>query len=246
MLDIERYGSRAGADQVWLQENLSRVVFTSLEHAGALGRDTDVQEQGDGLLVLLPPSVDELRALPRLFGGLGAALEQVNRRALSRRRMRLRLGVSQGVTQRGATGWIGTGIIRACRLCDAEPVRDALARAPGLDLAGIMSQDVYQDVVEQRHPGLGPDAFTRVAVTTKDFAGHAWTFAPPPDPDTAPVHRSGPGRARLWSGRTARRMGRSSLGGAAGGTAGAAAGWLLDQWLPEDTAGAVGDGVDEA
>ncbi|WP_306367300.1 hypothetical protein [Nocardiopsis sp. CC223A] len=240
MADIESYSTRRNTEQLSLQKRLRSVVEEAVTAAGVPRRRVDVQEQGDGLLVLLPQKLDdEPRAVSLLYTALGDAVGRGNLRVRASLRMRLRVAVGQGITHRGANGWSGDGVLEVSRLCDCGPLRAALAENPGRDVGVILPHHLYRDLVEQGdYPGLAPEGFTRVAVELRPerLSGDAWIGLPEtaaaPGPRAAPEHD-----------RRVRGLGLSLTDGmarGAGAAAGAAAmGFVLDHTL---SSGSDGDG----
>jgi hypothetical protein len=165
-----------------MQRQLRKVAENAIGHAGVRWAKVEPENKGDGLLLLLPPGVDEPRVIPALVNGLCLALQQANRRALSSRRMRLRMALTQGIRHPGMTGAVGEAVIAAFRLVDSPAVRGALDMHPDRSLAVIVSDDLYNDVVAQKYPGLDPAEFASVKaeVTEKGFAAKAWTHVPVP------------------------------------------------------------------
>ncbi|MFL1379110.1 hypothetical protein [Nocardiopsis protaetiae] len=241
MADIESYSTRRNTEQLSLQKRLRSVVEEAVTAAEVPLRRVDVQEQGDGLLVLLPQKLDEPLAVSRLYTALGGAVGRGNLRVMSSLRMRLRVAIGQGITHRGATGWTGDGVLEVCRLCDSGPLRAALTGNPGSDVGVILPHHLYRDLVEQGdYPGLDPEGFTRVPVKLRPerLSGDAWIGLPETAP-VAPPDR--PGR-----GRRIRGLGASLTDGmvrGAGAAAGAAAmGFVLDHALSSDSSGTGADG----
>lgn len=181
-LDIEKYSSRRNVDHLALQEQLTTVVRTAFDHARVEWQTTGRQDQGDGLLLLLPQGIDEPTVLGRLVTGLGAALDRVNSRVVTSRQMRLRTAFTEGVVHQGASGYAGDAVVAVCRLVDSDVLRAALSSCPNRDLAVIVSDGLYRDVVSQGYPGLDAAAFRQTAVDApaKGFSGQAWICVPEP------------------------------------------------------------------
>jgi hypothetical protein len=182
VVDIEKYSARLATDHLAMQSQLRKMVESAVEHAGLRWSRVDVQNQGDGLLLQLPAAIDEPHVLPRLINGLCLALQQSNMRALSVRRLRLRMALTQGIQHPGPTGAIGDSLIAACRLVDSPAARSALEARPDRSLVVIVSDDLYRDVVAQRYPGLNPAEFEQVQaeIPAKNFRACAWVHIPVP------------------------------------------------------------------
>lgn len=224
VVDIEKYSARLVTDHLAMQPQLRKIVESAVEHAGVRWAQVDVQNQGDGLLLQLPAVIDEPRVLPRLINGLCLALEQSNRRALSSRRLRLRMALTQGIQHPGPTGAIGDSLIAACRLVDSPAARSALQARPNRSLVVIVSDDLYRDVIAQRYPGLDPDEFTQVKaeIAAKNFLACAWVHIPAPGEGglAAPSPLDAPAIRRV--GQLARDVGPSGAAAVVGGVIGGA------------------------
>lgn len=179
-LDIEKYSSRGNVDHIALQERLVAIVREAMAHAEVPWVKNDIQDQGDGLLVIQPPGVDEPRVVPGLVNGLCWAVGRANSHVLSSRRLRLRVALSVGIVHRGAAGYVGDAVIGVSRLLDSAVLRATLSANPGHDIALIVADDLYHDVIAHRYPGLDPAAFTKVhiEIPAKGFEADAWTHLP--------------------------------------------------------------------
>ncbi|WP_433201083.1 hypothetical protein ACQP00_29925 [Dactylosporangium sp. CS-047395] len=151
--DIESYSRRTTAGHLDAQRRLVRALDLAAEHAG-MSRDLwQNQPQGDGLLAVLPPTLNAPRYLPDLLHELRIALKETNRFVLPEARIRLRLGLQLGLVADAANGWAGAAVVEACRLRDCPPARDLLRDDLGTDLVVAASQRVYDDIIhdEPRH-----------------------------------------------------------------------------------------------
>ena len=197
-VDIEKFGARNTIDHIALMRQLAAIVRGAVARSGVPWADTDVQDQGDGLLLILPPGIDEGQALAALVNSLRDLTDETNLVVVSSRQVRLRGAFTQGIVHKGDTGFAGPAVIAVCRLLDSDVVRSALEAHRGSDVAVIIADDLFRDVVAQGYPGLDPAQFVRVEVDlpAKKFTATAWTYAPPPPAafpaSPGPAARSGP------------------------------------------------------
>jgi hypothetical protein len=224
VVDIAKYSAHPTTDHLAMAPQLRKVTESAVVHAGVRWAKVEVQNQGDGLLLQLPPRINEPQVLPGLINGLCLALQQSNRRTLASRRLRLRMALTQGIQHRGPTGAIGDALIVACRLVDSQSVRDALDSHPDRDLAVIVSDNLYLDVIAQKYPGLDPAEFTAVQaeIESKSFAAKAWVHVPVPGdwPLAGPRLLDTPAARRIAAlGRDAAGLPGAALGGIVGGVA---------------------------
>ncbi|MGH4011833.1 MAG: hypothetical protein ACRDTH_27335, partial [Pseudonocardiaceae bacterium] len=76
-------------------------------------------------------------------------------------------------------GWSGDAINTACRLVDAQPLRDTLAEARRAHVALIVSDSFFQSVIRPGHRSIDPSTFTPVTLTAKNLVDFtAWIQVP--------------------------------------------------------------------
>ncbi|MFE6748671.1 hypothetical protein ACFVGM_22670 [Kitasatospora purpeofusca] len=180
VVDIEAYSGRPYWVQQAVQERLDRALDHACGRAGVDRRRCEAQDRGDGQLLLLPPDVDEAKALPGLVLGLRDALHTLNRAPGTAGRLRIRAALAQGGVQRAALGFVARAVETACRLLDCEHARSALKDTPDTDLALVVADDLFVDAFAAGALGLPVDAFTSitVAVPAKRFKTKAWLGTP--------------------------------------------------------------------
>lgn len=106
---------------------------------------------------------------------------------------RLRLAIHAGEVAFDDHGVTSTALTTAFRLLDAKPLKQALARSPGV-VGMIVSRLIFNDVV--RHSArVDLTTFRPVDVTVKEVHDRAWIALPdcpyPPDSDSLDVAESG-------------------------------------------------------
>jgi hypothetical protein len=171
--DVAGYGGRGKRQQFAVQQRLVDVLGYALTEARVSGYE--LQPEGDGGLGLLPTGegVDEPRVIATLIASLEDGLAEINADLVAEARIRLRVALDEGVVHRAAHGFTGPAVVGVCRLRDAPVVRETLA-ACDADLIVVMADHLYRDAVaggRARRP-----AFTRAAVTVKEFSGTAWLY----------------------------------------------------------------------
>ena len=200
--DVEHYSQRGTRREYATQQRLVDVLEFAFGEAGLAPGQYELQEQGDGGLALLPTggSVDEPRLIVDLLRALRNALAELNDDLVDEAKVRLRVGLHEGVVHPAAHGYVGPAIIEVCRLRDADPVRDALA-ASTAPMVAVVADGLYRDVLSQGYHGLPGTAFTPVHVQVKSTrAGPGSTYRersyrgarePGPGGDPAPSDASG-------------------------------------------------------
>lgn len=176
--DVEHYSRKSAWSQIDIQQDLVDVISDAAKTVG-LDRGRWLQQgQGDAEVALLPPDTDEAVVLADLVRELGARLRRRNHDRADHGRMRLRVAVHSGITHVGANGFPGKAPIVACRLRDSDPLRAALARVPEAQLALIITQDLYRDLVMNEYRGLRPGDFLKVRIANKEYADDAYISVP--------------------------------------------------------------------
>ncbi len=174
LLDIEKFSHRDDVEQAYLRRMLFELADRALLAAGiemTLRRRAD---RGDSIMELIDSNASSTLLLRTLLNFVPAELRALNRTASSSAQMRLRGVVASGyVAVDSEGGWVGSDLNHACRLLDADVLRDALREERG-DFALCVSQSVYQGVVRHDHPGVPADEFHAVTVDSKNGPLQAW------------------------------------------------------------------------
>src|ERR1700760_208589 len=126
VLDVEGYGARPVPERDGVQERLRQLVVMMLAECGLeLGpRVVDHQWTGDGINAILPAYIDPTVVLTTLIRSLSARLHEDNARHPDRIRLRMAIGV--GLTERSVAGFGGPVIVDVNRLVDSAALRSAL------------------------------------------------------------------------------------------------------------------------
>jgi len=171
-VDIEGFSSLSALEQVQMQADLSRVLDIAANRA-CLNRPLwQLEMRGDGELAVLPAETDGPGMIADYRRELAGALAEVNRSR--QRRMRIRVALHHGTVVQGRFGPAGQGPIVVSRLLDSGELRHYLAERAGLDLALIVSESLYRDVIETRFRGLEPAEFTPVCISAKGVSYPAY------------------------------------------------------------------------
>lgn len=174
-VDVVRYSGRSVPGQHEIQERLAGMVTQVLERIEVSWHDTDHQEAGDEVKLVLPPDCELHRVLPKLLHGWRATVVDDNGKH-PEDRIRLRLAVAAGPLARSAIGLTGEAIIEVGRLLDSSTLRQAANEHPDADLVALISSRVYEDVVGSGYRGLDPGQFVERAVENKEFRKTAWLW----------------------------------------------------------------------
>ncbi|MGK5683265.1 hypothetical protein [Actinoplanes sp. URMC 104] len=169
VVDIESFGSRTNPFQEALRRDMTDVIGEALSTAGIDGQAVDRVGTGDGMILIVPPAVSAATLAGAFVRALDAALGHKATMASEALRMRLRVSLHQGHLQRDATGWMGEALNTACRLVDAQPLRDVLRAAPEARMALIVSDEVYRGVVRHDYPLIDAASFGPAVLSVKEL-----------------------------------------------------------------------------
>jgi hypothetical protein len=173
-VDVEKYSTRDTREQLRAQTELQHILCAAAQNTGLDQRDWYEQVSGDGELVVLPEDVD----IPVVVGDFTSQLEMIlgelNHRVIGGTRLRLRVAMHHGTLTPGPFGPAGDAPIVVSRLLDARPLRKLLADQQERDLALIVSQSLYQDVVRTGFCSLDPGEFQPVRVNAKGVQYHGF------------------------------------------------------------------------
>ncbi|WP_239340182.1 hypothetical protein [Frankia sp. CiP3] len=181
--DIESWSSRDSHTQKNLRQRLREVLNLAFAESGLPWREwadavVSVADRGDGLLIVIPPNVPIVRLLDPFVDRLEVALRHDRRLHSEPARMRLRLAIHDGEVLAESSGWAGHDVIEACRLVEAEPLRQALRDEPEANVAVIVSERVHRGAVRDGYGSIRPETFTEVDVVVKTFRSRAWIHLP--------------------------------------------------------------------
>lgn len=174
-VDMANYSRRNNLLQYQAQTDFRSIMDAAAEEL-AVDRPAWLQQQaGDGELAILPADASERTLVAKMTPTLDTLLRQYNIGRAAESRIRLRVAVHQGLVHLdGANGFPGEAVITVSRLVDAPVVKDALRRRfPRADVALIVSDQLYTDVVCQYHD-LRPDLFRRCRRNCRTRDSRKW------------------------------------------------------------------------
>ncbi|WP_157620865.1 hypothetical protein [Saccharothrix sp. NRRL B-16348] len=186
-VDIVRSSSRGPDRQTFLDAQLKSVVERASEsglHLLFPNAAMHTRPDGDSMTLLIGPEVPKAWLLADfVLRELAIALHDVNRRADPEHRLQVRAALDHGEITVNAPHLGGPAVVTTARLVDAGPLREFVERHPARDLALIISDRYYQDVVTSGVRGLDRLVFDRVEVEVKDFRQVGWLFQPDVSPE---------------------------------------------------------------
>jgi tetratricopeptide (TPR) repeat protein len=178
-LDIE--GStrpeRRDSDRLRMRAALYHLLEQALDRARIEREDYQCTDQGDGILVLVSPEVPKTRVLPWLILRLAAGLNRYNRTTTPRCGLRLRAVLHAGEVASDAHGHASKDLNLTFRLLDSDALRSPLADG-SVSLVLLVSQSIYNDIVQQGYHDIDAEAFSPVHIVAKDTHALAWLYLP--------------------------------------------------------------------
>ncbi|GHF71830.1 hypothetical protein [Streptomyces thermodiastaticus] len=183
--DVEKYSRLDTPDQETFQADLVRVLEEAAVLSGLDRTTWQRQPQGDQEFAVLPHGTQESLVVGSFIRNLAIQLGERNANAAEGKRMRLRLAIDFGVARTAALGYSGPAPVMVARYLNAPQLKRVLESLNSTDLALIVSDRVYQDVVRLRGDGQGPDpsAYVKVHVREKEFSGYGWIHVPEHGPE---------------------------------------------------------------
>ncbi|MFI5932174.1 hypothetical protein [Actinoplanes sp. NPDC051494] len=178
VVDVEGYGRRTMPVQASLRTAMYEVVENAFEDAGLDWPAVRTNDQGDGILMFIPPSADPVVLAGRFVLAMHENLREKAGFFSAEHQMRLRMALHQGPCRQDSRGWVGEAINTACRLVDADVLRTALASAPGATMAFIASDDIHRSVIRHGFRHLDPATFSPVDIDIKEVRERAWIQVP--------------------------------------------------------------------
>lgn len=167
--DVAGFGarSRTDEDRRIIRETLFRITYAAMR---GIPDVWSWEDRGDGLLMVIPPSIPTAEVVEHLHAGLPAALEEHNRTHPDSARIQLRVAVNVGPVTSDYIGISGEAIIVAARLVEAPPFKEAMDET-GANL-GIMASTFIYETVVRHHPHM--TGYSQVRVDVKESSILGW------------------------------------------------------------------------
>ncbi|MER5525749.1 hypothetical protein ABT075_14225 [Streptomyces sp. NPDC002677] len=192
--DVEQYSRLDTRAQSAVQSELVRMLDEAATLTGLDRAAWTRQPQGDLEFAVLPEATPEAAVLGPFVHHLAIRLGDRNARPAAQR-VRLRMAVDTGVVADAALGHAGPAPVAVARYVNASQLRTVLATLTAADLAVIVSDRLYQDVVRSGRPDLDPAQYVQAHVRVKEFGGYGWIRVPgyaPDDVRSAVAETQGP------------------------------------------------------
>jgi tetratricopeptide (TPR) repeat protein len=205
VVDVAGFGDlrRTNINQLAVRCGLYRVLSQGFLRAGIPWDDCRREDRGDGVLVVVPPTVPKSPFVESLPLELLALLRKHNDTHSAEEQIRLRMALHAGEIHHDEHGVAGRAVNLAFRLVDAPAFRQALAQSSD-QLAVIASEWFYEEVVWH----VAATGYHQVAVEAKETSTTAWICFPGSGAQVAqvapvPALRQLPTESRQFVGRDA-------------------------------------------
>ena len=213
--DLESYSKRNNLLQHRAQVAFRRIMDDATTDVGLDRVDWLIQQGGDGELAILPPGTSERTVAAKLAPAADRLLREHNQGLAAEAKVRLRLAVHQGLVHLdGANGFPSDAVVHVCRLVDSPQLKQALRDFPDADVALVVSDSIYREVIEH-YRDLRPEQFAevRAEIPDKGFRSTAWIYVPgenaggsparPVAPEKPPAQPATPAAGQTFHGITA-------------------------------------------
>lgn len=179
-VDIAQFTDARRDDEVQLalREALYRLLVESFEDSGIPWKSCVHEDRGDGAVVIIPAHMPTITIVGPLVDQIRTRLRRHNRLSSPVAQVRLRLAAHVGEVYRDVHGLAGKAVNHLFRILDARDLRDVL-QDPGTEIALIVSDYLYENVILGTPNGVDPTAYREVAVEVKQFQARAWVLGPP-------------------------------------------------------------------
>lgn len=163
--------------QLYVHNALYDMLRTAFDGSGVPWPDCTQEDRGDGVLVVVPPTIAAAGLIDPLPERLRGLIRRHNRVSCEAARIQLRAAVHIGQVHHDDYGFVGEDVNLLFRLLDAPPLKRLLAGS-GAELIFVASDYTYQNVI-RRHPTLvDPGAFQRMNLRVKQTTTQAWAYLP--------------------------------------------------------------------
>ncbi|MFI5806354.1 hypothetical protein [Streptomyces sp. NPDC051561] len=181
-VDVEQYSRLDTLTQSVVQCDLVRMLDEAAVLTGLDRAAWTRQPQGDLEFAVLPEATPEDAVLDSFVHHLVVRLRERNARPPAQR-VRLRMAVDIGMVADAALGHAGPAPVAVARYVNAPQLKAVLATLTAADLAVLVSDRLYQDVVRSGRRNLAPEQYVQAHVRVKEFGGYGWVRVPGHAPD---------------------------------------------------------------
>jgi hypothetical protein len=178
VVDVEHFSdpARSNLDRLVVRDGMYRSLAHAFLTAGIPWSTCDHEDRGDGVLVMIPPTIAKSVLIESMLDHLVSALTVHNQTHSATERIRLRMALHAGEIHYDNHGVVGRAIDYTFRLLDTHKCKLTLARSTGV-LAVITSSWFFEEVIWHSQPHIRA-AFQPTRVRAKETDTTAWICIP--------------------------------------------------------------------
>jgi hypothetical protein len=163
--------------RLYLHEELYRLLEKAFNGSGISWACCFREDRGDGVLVVVPPGIACTGIIDPLPERLRSLIRRHNHVSCEAAGIQLRAAAHIGPVDHDGHGFVSSDINLLFRMLEARPLKRALTGSEA-ELALIISDYVYRNVVCRYPSLLSPEAFQPVRFQVKYTRASAWTYLP--------------------------------------------------------------------
>lgn len=176
IVDVEGSGQRYDGDKPLMRSDLYSALALAFARSGIVWDHCQMEDRGDGVYILVPPTVPKLVLATQLMAEIDRAVAES---VATGRRVRLRLSLHAGEVSLDAHGSCGRDVDLAFALVDAAPVRQELRSHPSQRCVLVLSDPFHDTLIQYGldrydHKNSTSGGFHAVALPTKQGDRTAW------------------------------------------------------------------------
>lgn len=158
---------------IYVHTALHQILRYAFEGAGMPWQACVHEDRGDGVLVVVPPTLPAASLIDPLPERLLRLLRRHNRLSCDAAAIQLRAALHIGMVYRDGHGFVGDAVNQLFRLLDAPSLKHALSEF-GSELAFITSDYVYRTLIHGQPALADPELFTPLQVQLKESRSVGW------------------------------------------------------------------------
>jgi hypothetical protein len=163
--------------QLHIREGMYNVLREAFHQSDVAWHDCYRQDRGDGVLVVVPPTISTARLLEPMAALLSAGLRCYNEVSSEAAQIRLRMAVHSGSVLFDRQGVLGHSLTRLFYLLDAPAFKTELASTAD-EVGLVTSEYVYEDVIRHCSGPIDPAAYAPIEVLENGIPTRAWIHLP--------------------------------------------------------------------
>lgn len=175
LTDIEGSGTRLDSETPVLRREMYAVLRETLSAAGVEPTEYRTEDRGDGVFVLIEPTVPKPQLIRALLITMPMRLYDYNAKAAQGTRVRLRVVVHAGEVTLDDEGALGADLVEAFRLLNADELKSALRRTEEPTVLCV-SDTLHRTVVRHRHYGIRQEHFHPFETEADGGTRKGWYF----------------------------------------------------------------------